>query len=277
MKKIVLIIVAAIICLSCKAEEFFTVGEFKYEILDGKTCIICGYVGSSTHVVIPDNVYYNGNTWIINWRLSSLGLSGKPIISVVIPQSMTTIYCFSFRDCTSLKSITFLGNVTIFENNAFENCGFENFQIPNTVKTIGQNVFLGCKNLKSIWIPASVEIIGEDTNGLSSIHDGISFDCDVNVSSENKYFSSEDGILFDKDRSQLLYYPPMKKEIKYQIPESVRTIGNCAFAGSHLEEIIIPSSVTSIGVGAFDSCKKLKTISLPQLKTISSYLLYSIL
>lgn len=75
----------------------------------------------------------------------------------------------------------------------------------------------------------------------------------INVDENNKVYSSENGVLFNKDKTELLFFPTMR-EGTYTIPSTVKTIKNCAFTYSKLTEIIIPENVETIGLGAFSYC-----------------------
>lgn len=71
----------------------------------------------------------------------------------------------------------------------------------------------------------------------------------ISVGDGNPYFSSENGVLFNKDKTQLVRYPAGKKDTLYIIPDSVTEILDFAFSGcSNLTGIVIPQSVTSIAV-----------------------------
>ena len=86
----------------------------------------------------------------------------------------------------------------------------------------------------------------------------------INVSDNNKACCSVDGVLFNKDKTKLICYPDKKAGAKYSIPDSVVTIGKCAFAGNKsIESIEIPDSVQEICDRAFLSCIKLKDINIP--------------
>ena len=86
----------------------------------------------------------------------------------------------------------------------------------------------------------------------------------INVSDNNKACCSVDGVLFNKDKTKLICYPDKKAGAKYSIPDSVVTIGKCAFAGNKsIESIEIPDSVQEICDRAFLSCTKLKDINIP--------------
>jgi len=79
-----------------------------------------------------------------------------------------------------------------------------------------------------------------------------------------KKYVCEDGVLFNSDKTVLLKYAINNKNTKYEIPNSVTTIGSNAFDGCRLlETIIIPNSVTTIGDYAFFECSSLKTIIIP--------------
>ena len=82
----------------------------------------------------------------------------------------------------------------------------------------------------------------------------------INVSENNAIYSSIDGVVFSKDKKELIICPA-GKAYWYEIPESVTSIGDYAFAGCvSLTSIVIPESVTSIGEGAFDYCISLENI-----------------
>lgn len=86
----------------------------------------------------------------------------------------------------------------------------------------------------------------------------------INVSDNNKACCSVDGVLFNKDKTKLICYPDKKAGAKYSIPDSVVTIGKCAFAGNKsIESIEIPDSVQEICDRAFLGCTKLKDINIP--------------
>lgn len=86
----------------------------------------------------------------------------------------------------------------------------------------------------------------------------------ITVSDNNNFYCSLDGVLFNKDKTKLICYPNKKASAKYSIPDSVVTIGKCAFAGNKsIESIEIPDSVQEICDRAFSNCTKLKDINIP--------------
>ena len=128
--------------------------------------------------------------------------------------------------------------------------------IPNTVTGIGECAFGGCENLKSVTIPKSVTSIGED----------VFLECvkleKIIVDSGNAYYSSVNGVLYNKGKTVLIKCPEGKKG-KLLIPNTVVTISACACADCiGLTEVTIPSSVRFIYRCAFSDCKGLKTLNI---------------
>ena len=149
----------------------------------------------------------------------------------------------AFNGCANLTSIIIPDSVTSIGDFAFENCsGLTSITIPDSVTSIGDHAFYNCSSLTSIT-----------------------------VSENNKYFSSLNGVLFNKDKTDLITYPIGNERTEYTIPDSVTSIGNFAFYNcSSLTSITIPDSVASIGNSAFYNCSSLTNIKLPDVIDIIS-------
>lgn len=170
-----------------------------------------------------------------------------------------------------IKKITIENGVTSIGVGAFFNCeNLESVTIPDSVRTIGEMAFLNCDRLKSVYIPASVTAISyipePISGGVSGYH--AFADCSalesITVSEENPYFSSsEDGVLFNKDKTVLIQYPIGRESTSYTIPDSVTKINGYAFAyGENIKNITIPENVTSIGIQAFCYCYSLEEVTI---------------
>ena len=131
--------------------------------------------------------------------------------------------------------------------------------INNGITNIGNFAFDECSSLEEIAIPSSVTSIGWNAfDECSSLEK-------IKVSSENKNYISVEGVLYNKDVTEIIKYPANKLGEKYSIPDSVTSIGEDAFNGcSNLKEIIIPSSVIKIAYQTFCECSSLEKIVIPE-------------
>ena len=222
--------VMAVVCAVCAGAE--TYGNFEYSVLDDGTVGITKYIGSAEKVDIPKKI------------------NGK---------SVTKIEWFAFRDCTSLTSVAIPDSVTSIGDCAFESCeSLKSITIPNSVTEICDGAFIGCESLTNITIPDSVTSIGNSTFG------GCTSLTVINVAAGNQNYVSVNGVLYNKDKTELICHPAEKKGNNYKILDSVTSIGSSAFSGcASLKSITIPSSVTKIGSSAFSGCASLKSITIP--------------
>ena len=188
------------------------------------------YYGSIT---IPESVVYNGTTC-----------------------SVTSIGNYAFYYCSGLTSVTIGNSVTSIGNGAFWGCsGLTSITIPNSVTSIGNYAFSGCSGLTSVTIPNSVTSIGTDAfsgcSGLTSIK----------VATNNSKYDSRDNCNAIVETATNALIGGCKNTV---IPNSVTSIGDCAFAYCEgLTSIDIPNSVTSIGFQAFKDCSGLTSVTIP--------------
>jgi len=189
----------------------------------------------------------------------------ESIHSIVIEIGVKSIGEIAFSNCVNLTSVT----------------------IPNTVTRIGSMAFNGCKNLTSINIPISVISIKDfafSGSSLSSINiprsvtdiERAFFGChsliSIDVEDENNTYASDQGVLYNKDKTTLLFCPQGKAGA-YVTPNSVISIKNEAFYGCrNLTLVTITNGVTNIGYNAFFSCTNLTSVAIPNsVATIGSH------
>ena len=231
------------------------------------------YCSSLKSVVIPDSVESIGEGAF--YECSSLE-------SVTIGNSVTSIGGKAFYNCSSLGSGVIPDSVTSIGEWAFGDCSsLTSVVIPDSVTSIGYAAFYECSSLGSVVIPDSIESIGEWAfaycsslervvipDRVTSIGTGAFYDCSslesISVDINNQYYSSENGILFNKDKTTLIQYAIGKTDTQYTIPDSVTSIGDGAFSDcSSLESVTIGNSVESIGDCAFNYCSSLESVVIP--------------
>ncbi len=191
--------------------------------------------------------------------------------SVTIPDSVTRIDDYAFWDCTSISSVTIPDSVTYIGGYAFYGCtSLSSVTIPDSVTTIDEGAFTGCSSLSSVTIGDSVTSINDmPFGGCTSL-------TTITVDSNNPNYSSIDGVLFNKDATAIIIYPPSKQSAAYTIPDSVTSIEKYAFSGcTSLSSITIGDSVTSIGSSTFSGCTALTSVTIPDSVTyIGGYAFY---
>lgn len=150
---------------------------------------------------------------------------------IEFPNSLNEIGYYCFSGCTKLQQISLPKNLTRLVWASFAGCtSLTTVTIPKSVIDLGANSFVGCESL--------TEILVEQGN--------------INYISEN-------GILYTKDKTELVAYPIGKSDKEFDVPSNVTKLGWGAFDGSkNLEKIVVPNSVTEIEGAVFQDCEKAK-------------------
>ena len=287
----------------------FESGGIYYNILPGgdNAVEVTGADGNeySGDVSIPAEVTHDGMTYSVTkvgsrafYMCSSLTSVSMPSVetidsmaffycdnltSVEMPEVVTLNYA-AFADCHILPSVE-MPNVVTIGNLAFDYCNnLASVYMPKA-KTIGELAFESCYPLASLSMPSVETISARAFNAcytlasvslpasLASI-DGSSFMgcsalCEIVVDSDNPHYSSIDGILYDKDIETIVLCPGARTSI--DLPSTVTTIGQGAFSNcSNLTSVTMPS-ITTIGESAFSNCYNLVTVYMPAVETIGNW------
>lgn len=164
-----------------------------------------------------------------------------------------------FAKSTHITEVTLPEGLTVIGDGAFNACEkLTQAKLPETVTTIGENAFYGCSGLTEITIPAAVTEIQsyafDTTEGMTAFH----------VAQGNTAYSSQDGVLFDKNAVNLIKYPEAKSDAEYAVPDTCRSIADWAFIGAQYLEEIDLGKVNAIGEDAFYYCVKLRSVKIPE-------------
>ncbi|MDR2907185.1 MAG: leucine-rich repeat protein [Bacteroidales bacterium] len=178
---------------------------------------------------------------------------------LTVGEGITTIGYYDFADFMNLTDVSFPESLLAFGPFAFDGCkSLTSVTIPDSVTGLSSGAFRYCEGLTSVTIGKKMSTPPSDA--FLRCRSLISF----NVSPDNPYLSTEDGVLFNKDKTQLRVYPIAKPETTYTIPESVTTLQTYAFAYSNLTSITIPKSVIIINDNVFYSADKLISTDVAQ-------------
>ena len=226
-----LIILTLLVCMC------FVAGAVSDTVVDSGECGADGdnvtwvLYGDGELVIGGDGEMMNYTSW------DSPFYRNYDIRNIVIEYGVTSIGDLAFFDCRNVESIS----------------------LSDSVISIGQQSFYWCEKISTIYIPKTITNINNkafvDCRGLTAII----------VDEDNEYYSNdENGVLFDKEKNVVIYYPVGNNRTSYIIPTGVTNIGFGAFDGAiNLASIVIPNSVETIEGFAFNDCMSLNSIVIP--------------
>ena len=203
----------------------------------------------SGEVSIPNGVLRIGEEAFLDCAL---------ITSVIIPDSVISIGDSAFLRCELMSSISIGNNVQSIGLLSFAVCSaLTNVILPQSVTSLGEGSFYGCYMLESINIPASVTSIGIGSFEICVALQSITVDAD------NANYSSLSGVLYNKDKTELIVFPGGKTG-SVTVINGVEIIGAGAFTYCvYITDVTLPNSVQSIGYHAFDCAQSLTRVTIP--------------
>lgn len=251
-------------------------------------------------IQIGENVYYTfdeatgavtitGTGETYDYSNDSPFKQNQNIKSVTVQEGVTGLGDWMFWGCNNITAVSFPESLESIGSMTFFNTKIDNIVIPDKVTSLERNSFSRTEgSYKSVSIGKGL------TNFSLAYFGNISIES-VTVSSENTNITVVDGLIFDKTKTQLLYYPcGLTKDdsnAEYTVPISVQRIADYAFAGNNFKKLTIPrsglisrsgllsrcsidsliiQSGTTIHDGSFSNCE-IKTITLPSTITEISY------
>ena len=231
-KELILILLVLTVFMSVSASfaEDLVYEDFVYTILSDGTAEITGYSGEETDITIPEQV----NDGILVTSIGSGVFANNDILeTVMIPEGVVSIGDHSFAECKTLRGV----------------------DLPESLRWLGDLVFQGDITLSEITLPENLIRIGinpfDRCDSLESL----------NISENNIYYSTEEGVLFDRKADALVSYPAGKTDTAYTVPEWVTDISAAAFSENQfISEITLHEDIAAIEGNPFCGCKALTNI-----------------
>ncbi len=205
------------------------------------------YTSSDGKIVVPNNAEAFGAAIVSNKYENGRGI-------ILFDGDVTYIGDSAFYNCSGLTSIILPSSVTSVGGSAFWYCsGLTSIILPSSLTSIGSQVFWGCSKLTAIHIPKSVVDIKWSLNPFAHCLSLVS----VTVDPDNPVYDSRNdcNAIIETKTNRLI--TGCNNTV---IPETVTTIGECAFENSRITSVNIPSSVNSIEDDAFLWCGHLISI-----------------
>ncbi|RRD73565.1 leucine-rich repeat domain-containing protein [Tannerella forsythia] len=204
-------------------------------------------------------------TWNYNAGTKTLSITGTGAMPDYTFPGGTNRPWHAFRD--EIKTVSIGNGVTSVGKCAFTECSkLQSITLPATLTEIKFHGFSYCKALQSITLPAV----------LTKIEDYAFIRCPAltafKVDPGNAHFTAADGVLYNKAKTRLIYYPAGKPATSFTVPAGITRIGPCAFDGcKELQSITLPATLTEIEFHGFFNCTALQSITLPATLTEIGY------
>lgn len=177
----------------------------------------------------------------------------------VVPATVNNVEQFAFSDCMYLEEVTFSCNPY---NNMFYTCpSLRKVNFAEGATSVG-DIFYDCPNVEAISLSKTVTSVSiyvlSKLPKLSS----------VTIDANNSTYSVENNVIFNKGKTELLFYLPGKEGTSYTVPSTVEAINVSAFLGAgKLESVVISENVSSISDDYYD--EPMLNLSRSNVKSIS--------
>ena len=220
---------------------------------------LTGYLNGTDFRLLRDmagNNYKGENT---EGKLTKLDLSGVNIeVGGEMYLDATRLKAQNNNSFTGGNFCYLIEKSGVFPKFLFHGCNFEFITLPRSISQVENSAFGSCFKLKNVIVPGNYTKIDHSAFGNCYNLENIE------VTSTNSNVSSEDGVLFNKDKTVLLFYPSGKETPSYTVPITVTELNEYAFAGSQcLTFLNLPNTLNKIGIYAFRDCPQLSIINLP--------------
>ncbi len=187
--------------------------------------------------------------------------------NVLMPATLTTIPDSTFESCRALTTITLSDGIKEISRNAFKDCiELESITLPLTLETLGTSAFYGAKKLNNLVLPVALKSMDAST------FDGCVKLTEITVSSGNKSFEAENGIIYSLGKESMIFYSDGLEATILTIPNGVKKLYPSLFENNpYLVSVTAPDSLEEIGASTFRNVITLTSFNFTQnLKVIGS-------
>ena len=277
MKRTLFVLFSALMQIWAFAYDWEVNGIY-YNII-GKDSLAVTYAGTSykavkeysAEIVIPETVCIENTYYKVVAIEPSAFRENYELISVVLPNTITSIGSNAFYDCSALTSIHLGEGLHRLGSYSFYGCNaLEQIEIPNACEAIEEWTFRYCRNLKNIKLGEGIKSIGERAfDACDKLEKVVIPDSTLTIGVSA--FEGCENIAYIKlgkntrEIGKQAFWGGSSTTALAEIQwgDSLKVIGDRAFYWSGLQKIDLPSGLQRIGRGAFECNKKLETISIP--------------
>lgn len=226
-------------------------------------CIVMTiFINSTIPARAIDENNSDDNLDVVNFDINESGVLVKyqgNDTRVVVPDTVKQIGRSAFSDCVNIEKIILPDGIIDIGALAFENCSkLSDINIPSSLTELDGSIFLGCTSLMEITIPKGITEVN-----WYSFKRGTSIER-INVMDDNEVFSSIDGVIFNKDKTSLIYYPINRPDDTYIIPDSVTMLSEAGYYSPNLKHLVLSKNLTYDKDGNNDfSTGSLESFSVP--------------
>lgn len=204
---------------------------------------------------IVDGILYNSRgTELIKYPAA---LAGE---SFTVPEGVTAIAAYAFSYSQHLVNVTFPSSLDSIGEGAFKNSkSLGAIVIPEGVTSVDRLAFWECDTISAVTLPASLTWLGtQPFGGCESLEY-------IKVAPDNKnYYTDSDGVLYNKNMTKLIYYPPARQGDSYTVPLAVTELASSAFHDAdNLETVKLHNGIKTLGWSAFLRCDRLTELDIP--------------
>ena len=200
---------------------------------------------------------------------------------ITLPEGLQSIGNECFEDCEKLRAVTLPSSVTEIGDKAFKGAGLQHIMLPDGLLSLGAEA-LAKTQITMLKIPSLTQIKDNYLGHMPKLQE-------ITVDDGNRYYTHEDGVLYDNTGTVLLLYPAGRngvgvvpddvENIGYRafygsnitdidLPSSLQVISSYAFSGASVQSVSLPPSVTRVAASAFEDCSRLRHIDMPGVKNL---------